>query len=88
MILHLAASKPTVKSPLLSCLKALFQSEAKCEAIDMKMIFYSHVNKTYFYHKGFAVSLVLKVRVFGACKGPTGNNEQIQLGYYATLFSL
>ena len=52
----------------------------------MKMIFYSHANKTYFHHRGFAVSLVLKVRVFGACKGP--NNEQIQLGYYATLFSL
>ena len=86
MILHLAASKPTVERPFLSCLKALFQSEAKCEAIDMKMIFYSHANKTYFHHRGFAVSLVLKVRVFGACKGP--NNEQIQLGYYATLFSL
>ena len=60
--------------------------QAKCKAIDMKMIFYSHANKTYFHHKGFAVSLVLKVRVFGACKGP--NNKQIQLGYYATLFSL
>ena len=28
-----------------SCLKPLFQSEAKCEAIDMKMIFHSHANK-------------------------------------------
>ena len=27
--------------------KPLFQSEAKCEAIDMKMSFYSHANKTH-----------------------------------------
>ena len=33
------------------CLKPLFQSEAKCEAINMKMVF-----------KGFALRLVLKVR--------------------------
>ena len=52
----------------------------------MKMIFYSHANKTYFHHKGFEISLVLKVRVFGACKWPS--NRQIQLGYYTTLFSL
>ena len=30
-------------------LKPLFQSEAKCEAIDMKMILYSHANKTHFH---------------------------------------
>ena len=30
------------------CLKPLFQSEAKCEAIDIKMIFHSHANKTHF----------------------------------------
>ena len=34
--------------PFPSCLKPLFQSEAKCEAIDMKMISYSHVKKTSF----------------------------------------
>ena len=28
--------------------KPLSQSEAKCEAIDMKMSFYSHTNKTHF----------------------------------------
>jgi len=38
----------------------LFQSEAKCKAIDM--IFYSHANKIHFQKKGF--ELVLKVRVF------------------------
>ena len=30
----------------------------------MKMIFHSHSNKTHLYKKGFALSLVLKVRVF------------------------
>ena len=51
--------------PFLSCLKPLFQGEAKCEDIDMKTIFYFHANKTHFHKKGFAFSLVLKVRVFG-----------------------
>ena len=37
------------------------QSEAKCEAIDMKVSFYSHANKTRLHKKGFAPSLVLKV---------------------------
>ena len=31
---------------------------------------YSHANKTRFHNKGFAVSLVLKVRVFGIWKWP------------------
>ena len=29
----------------------LFQSEPKCKAIDMKMFFYSHANKTHFHKK-------------------------------------
>ena len=56
-------------SPFPSCLSSLFQSEAKCEAIDMKMIF-SHANKTHFHNKGFALGLILKVRVFGTQKWP------------------
>ena len=32
-----------------------FKSEAKCEVIDMKIIFYSHVNKTHFQKEGFAL---------------------------------
>ena len=47
--------------PLSSCHKPLFQSEAKCEAIDLKMIFYSHANRTHFHNKGFALHLVLSV---------------------------
>ena len=43
--------------------KPLFQSEAKCKAIDMKIIFYSHAH---FYKKGFALALLVsKVRIVG-----------------------
>ena len=34
------------------------------------MIFDSHAKKTHFQYKGFALSLVLKVRVFGTRKWP------------------
>ena len=51
-----------------SCPNPLFQSEAKCEAIDMKMMSYSHANKTHFHKKGFTLGLVVKVRVFGTRK--------------------
>ena len=51
--------------PFPSWSKPLFQSDAKCKAVDMKMIIqYSHANKTNFHMKGFALSLVLKVRGF------------------------
>ena len=51
--------------PFPSCPKPLFQSEAKCEAIDMKMIFYSHANKTRFHKNDLALRLVFKVRDVG-----------------------
>ena len=35
----------------------------------MKTTFNSHVNKTHFHNKGFALSLVLIMRVFETCKG-------------------
>ena len=62
--------------PFPSSKKSHFQSEAKCEAIDMKMIFNYDANKTHFHNKGFALNLVLKVR-FGTRKWPIGmpNNE-------------
>ena len=61
---------PQVFAPPWLCelLKPLFQNEAECEAIDMEMIFYSHTNETHFHKKGFALSLVLKVRIFGTRK--------------------
>ena len=36
----------------------------------MPMIFFSHANKTHFHKKGFTVSLVVKVRVYGTRKWP------------------
>ena len=44
--------------------------QAECEAIDTIMIFYSHVNKIHFHKKGFALSLVFNVRVFGTRNRP------------------
>ena len=38
--------------------KPLFQSEALCQTIDLKMIFHSHSNKTHFQKKSFALSLL------------------------------
>ena len=46
------------------------QSEAICEAIDMKMFFYSHANQTPFHKRGFALSLILKMNVLGMWKQP------------------
>ena len=50
--------------------KPQFQSEAKCKTFDMKAIFYSYANKSHFHKKGFALSLVLKVRAFETRKWP------------------
>ena len=58
--------------PFPSSKKSHFQSEAKCEAIDMKMIFNYYANISHFHNKGFALSLVLKVRFFGTRKWPIG----------------
>ena len=49
-------------SPFPSCSKPLFQTEAKCKAIAMKMILYCPANKIHFHKKGFPLSLALKVR--------------------------
>ena len=37
------------------------------------MIFYSHANKTHFHKKGFALNLVLKMRIFGTWNRPIAN---------------
>ena len=39
----------------------------------MKIIFYYHANKTHFHKKGFALGLVLRVRVFVTRKRPITN---------------
>ena len=63
--------------PFPSSKKPHFQNEAKCEAIDMKMIFNYYANISHFHNKGFALSLVLKVRFFGipSSKKPHFQNE-------------
>ena len=68
-----------------SCLKPLFQRKAKCEAIDMKMNFYSHANKTHFHNKGFVLSLVLKVGVFGIWKWSISTRKTPIAIYYCLL---
>ena len=62
--------KISCNRPFPSSKKSHFQSEAKCEAIDMKMSFNYDANKTNFHNKGFALSLVSKVRFFGTRKWP------------------
>ena len=60
-----------MKRPFPSSKKSRLQSAAKCEATDMKMIFNYDADKTHFHNKGFALSLVLKVRFFfGTRKWP------------------
>ena len=56
--------------PFTSCPQPLFQSEAKCKAIDMKMIFHSHANKLIFALKGFVLRHVFRERVFKTRKWP------------------
>ena len=58
------------KRPFPSSPGPLFQNEGRCSAFDMEIIFHSHANKTHFYKKGCAPSLILKVRVFGTRKWP------------------
>ena len=68
--------------PFPSSKKSHFQSEAKCEAIDMKMIFNYDANKTHFYNKGFALSLVLKVKFFGTRKWPIDLPQLLQRAFF------
>ena len=63
-------AKATTNRPFPSSKKSHFQNEAKCEAIDMEIIFNYYANKTHFHNKGFALSLVLKLRFFGTWKWP------------------
>ena len=41
-----------------SCLKPLFQGEAKCSAFDMKMIFHFQAKKAHFHKKGSTLGLL------------------------------
>ena len=58
-----------INRPFLSCPKPLFQGQAKCKAIGMKIILIqSYFDTTK--KKGFPSNLVLKVGVFGTPKWP------------------
>ena len=57
-------SAPSANRPFPLCLKLLFQSEDKCEAINTTMIFILMQIKFILTKKVFAFSLVLKVGVF------------------------
>ena len=59
--------------PLPSSKKFHFQNEAKCETFVVEMSFNYDANKTHFHNKGFALSLVLKVKLFGTRKWPNSN---------------
>ena len=52
------------KRPFLSFLVPLFQNAAKREATDMKMIFYSHANKTHFHKKRVCTCLIFEIESF------------------------
>ena len=56
--------------PFPSSKKFHFQNEAKCETFVVEMSFNYDANKTHFHNKGFALSLVLKVKFFGTRKWP------------------
>ena len=51
------------------------------------MIFNYHANKTHFQNKGFALSLVLKVRFFGTRKWPIAlkPGDRDLFGEYSTI---
>ena len=44
----------------------LFQSEAKCKAIDMKMFFYSHANRTHFSQENWDLHFFWTAIVYGS----------------------
>ena len=60
---------PSLPGPLL-------QNEGRCSAFDMEIIFHSDANKTHFYKKGCAPSLILKVRVLELGSGLFSVNER------------
>ena len=57
--------QPTPNKPFPSSPGPLFQNEVLSLSGDVEIIFHSHANKTRFHKKGCALSLILKVRVFG-----------------------
>ena len=63
--------------PFPSSKKFHFQNEAKSETFVVEMNFICIIIKTHFHNKGFALSLVLKVKRFGTRKWPIGRHEDL-----------
>ena len=66
----------TSNKPFPSCPKPLFESEVKCEVIDMK---------TFFHKKGFGQRLVFEVRVFGTHKWPINSVNGMHFGRHQSM---
>ena len=66
---------PARNRPFPSSKKFHFQNEAKCETFVVEMSFICIIIKTHFHNKGFALSLVLKVKLFGTRKWPVKTND-------------
>ena len=54
----------------------------------MKIIFYSHANKTHFHKEGFALSLVLKVRVLEPGNGLVICQQVLLKSYHKPMFNV
>ena len=66
----LSSHSTSCNRPFPSSKKFHFQNEAKCKTFVVEMSFNYDANKTHFHNKGFALSLVLKVKLFGTRKWP------------------
>ena len=63
--------------PFPSSKKSHFQNEAKCETFVVKMSFICMIIKNHFHINGFALSLTLKVRLFGTRKWPIAGSSNL-----------
>ena len=63
-------SARVLNSPFPSSKKPHFQNEAKCETFVVKINFICIIIENHFHINGFALSLALKVRLFGTRKWP------------------
>ena len=81
-------SEEGLNMPFPSSPAPLYQNEVKCSTFDMKMIFYSHANKTHFHKKGCALGLILKVGDFGTRKWPISSKCILKKFYSSQQHSL
>ena len=68
VVVHKLQSVPSGSGTFPSSPGPLYQTEVKSSTFDMEMIFHFHANTIYFYKKGSALGLILKVKFFGTRK--------------------